>query len=189
MASDNTRRGGRAARLPAIAGYALFCIAIGAAVTGLMVFALGAGDRDAGTALPPLRETQLVKAVQAGGCELRRTGGAELARPADGRAAAPADPRVYEDAPPREQLTAALRRGVIVISYRDGLNPDRLEQLRALQSVVPGGTIVAPGASGMRYAVAAAAYRRLLGCQRFDDAVIDAIRLFRGRYVGTGPDR
>ena len=41
----------------------------------------------------------------------------------------------------------------------------------------------------MRYEVAVAAYRRLLGCTRFTDAAIDAIRLFRGRYIGIGPDR
>ena len=78
---------------------------------------------------------------------------------------------------------------MIVISYRPRLDDERLAQLRTLQSVVPNGTIVAPDTSGMRYEVAVAAYRRLLGCMRFTDAAIDAIRLFRGRYIGIGPDR
>ncbi len=88
------------------------------------------------------------------------------------------------------ELTAALRRGVIVISYRkDTVDAGRRAQLRALQTAVPDGTIVTPDVSGMRYEVAVAAYRRLLGCGRFTDATIDAIRLFRGRYLGTGPER
>ena len=33
------------------------------------------------------------------------------------------------------------------------------------------------------------AWRRLLGCSRFGGGTIDAIRLFRGRFIGTGPDR
>lgn len=178
------------AGVSAIARYAVVCVAIGAAVTGLVVAALGGGDPDAGATLPPVRETQLVKAVQAGGCELRRArSGEQLTPPVSGPGAAPASAGFYADAPPIRQLTGALRRGVIVIFYRDDISDERVDQLRSLQEVVPSGTIVAPDTSGMRYEVAVAAYRRLLGCERFTDAVIDAIRLFRGRYVGTGPDR
>jgi hypothetical protein len=180
----------RAARVPAIALYALVCVAIGAAAAALAVAVLGGRERDGPRALPPVRQTQLVKAVQASGCELHRSRAGNQMRPrVDGPRAAPARPQFYADAPPARRLTGALRRGVIVIFYRAGLDRERLEQLRAVQAAVPNGTIVTPDSSGMRYDVAAGSYRRLLGCRRFTDATIDAIRLFRGRYIGIGPER
>lgn len=173
----------------AIARYAIVCLAIGAAVAGVVVAILGGSDRGTQATLPPVRETQLVKAVEASGCELRRARGREqLTPPVDGPPGTPARPRFYEDAPPLEKLTAALRRGVIVIYYDDGVDGERLELLRSLQMVVPTGTIVAPDATGMPYEVAVTAYRRLLGCERFTDTTIDAIRLFHGRFIGLGPD-
>ena len=183
------RTPGVAARIRAIAGYGLACVTIGAAVTGLVLAVVGGLDRDAPGSLPPVRETQLVRAVQHGSCELRRARGERL--PPAGRRpmAAAAHPRFYDEPPPAGRLAAALRAGVIVISYRPGLAAERLAQLRTLQTAVPRGTIVTPAASRMRYEVAVAAYRRLLGCTRFTDAAIDAIRLFRGRYIGIGPDR
>ncbi|MDP1849480.1 MAG: DUF3105 domain-containing protein [Solirubrobacteraceae bacterium] len=190
MPTDTRPREG-AGRIRAIARYGLICVAVGAAVTGLVLAIVGGLERDPQASLPPVRETQLVRAVQHGSCELRRArGGERLRPPVDGPStAAAAQPRFYAEAPPADRLTAALRAGVIVIHYRPGLDEERLAQLRTLQTVVPRGTIVTPGASGMHYEVAVAAYRRLLGCTRFSDAAIDAIRLFRGRYIGIGPDR
>jgi uncharacterized protein DUF3105 len=180
----------RAARVPAIARYALVCVAIGAAAAALAVAVLGGGDGAGPRPLPPVRQTQLVKAVQASGCELRRSRAADQSRArVDGARAAAARPQFYAEAPPARQLTGALRRGVIVILYRPGLDRERLEQLRAVQAGVPNGTIVTPDSRGMRYEVAAGAYGRLLRCTRFTEATIDAIRLFRGRYIGIGPDR
>lgn len=190
MPTEKPTRGG-AARIRAIARYGLICVAAGAAVTGLVLAIVRGVDRDREASLPPVRETQLVRAVQQGSCDLRRARGGERLRPSvDGPGtAAAAEPRFYEEAPPADRLAAALRAGVIVIYHRPGLADERLAQLRALQSVVPRGTIVTPDTSGMRYEVAVAAYRRRLGCMRFTDAAIDAIRLFRGRYIGIGPDR
>jgi hypothetical protein len=39
----------------------------------------------------------------------------------------------------------------------------------------------------MRSAVVARAYRHLLVCPRFGAHALDALRLFRGRFVGTAP--
>ena len=183
-----TRRG---SRIRAIARYGLFCVAIGAAVTGLVLALVGGLDRDMTASLPPVRETQLVRAVQLGGCELRRArGGERLRPPVDGpRTAPPALPRVYDEAPPAERLTAALRAGVIVISLPAGAR--RRASGAAAYAAEPGAARHDrhAGHERMRYEVAVAAYRRLLGCTRFTDAAIDAIRLFRGRYIGIGPDR
>jgi chloramphenicol 3-O-phosphotransferase len=89
----------------------------------------------------------------------------------------------------RSRLAAAVRRGLVVISYRAGLARKRVEQLRALQSVAPQGTIVTPDDARARGEILVAAYRRLLACPRFTDVALDALRLFRGRYIGIGPDR
>jgi hypothetical protein len=40
----------------------------------------------------------------------------------------------------------------------------------------------------MSFEVAATAYRRLLGCPRATDAAMEAALLFRGRFLGSGPD-
>ncbi len=82
-----------------------------------------------------------------------------------------------------------MRRGVVVISYREGLPSMLVAQLHVLQSAVPAGTIVTPNGTGMRFDVAAIAWGALLGCPRFNEGVIDAVRLFHGRHLGRGPDR
>ena len=56
-------------------------MAIGAAVTGLVLAIVGGLDRDTQASLPPVRETQLVRAVKQGSCELRRVRGGERLRP------------------------------------------------------------------------------------------------------------
>jgi hypothetical protein len=81
-----------------------------------------------------------------------------------------------------------MRHGIVVIQYRPGLSAGLLDVLTALQSAVPKGTIVAPNATRMPYEVAATAWRRVLGCPRLDATTIDAVRLFRGRFVGSTPD-
>ena len=77
---------------------------------------------------------------------------------------------------------------MIVIHVRGDLDEGRLEDLRAVQAAAPNGTIVTPNETGMRYQIGVTAYRRLLGCERLSEASIDALLLFRGRYLGSGPD-
>lgn len=61
--------------------------------------------------------------------------------------------------------------------------------MQALQQTVPAGTVLAPERIRTRYEVTIAGWRRLLACPRFTDATVDAMRLFRGRFIGSGPDR
>lgn len=181
---DAVRDGTRPA---AIARYALTWIAVGGVLATLALVVVDEPAPDA--TLPPVQQTQLAHAARAAACRLRRAErGQRLVPPVDGAPGTPAHAAFYDRAPPAEQLTAAIRRGVIVIYHRPAVTRDRVAQLRALQEAVPGGTIVAPD-ERMPYAVAAAAHRRLLACPSFNDATIDAIRLFRGRHIGTGPDR
>ena len=187
-AANPDKQAGRAGTRPAaIARYALLWIALGGVLAAFAIVVLDEPAREA--TLPPVQQTQLVHAARAAACRLRRAErGQRLVPPADGPPGPAARAGFYDRAPPREQLTAAIRRGVIVIYHRPHATRDRVAQLRALQEAVPTGTIVAPH-ERMPYTIAAAAYRRLLTCPTFTDAAIDAIRLFRGRHIGKGPDR
>ena len=80
-----------------------------------------------------------------------------------------------------------MREGVIVIQFRD-VAPSDLDLLRDVQEAVPDGTIVVRNDTGMPFVVAVTAYRRLLGCRTLNQSSVDAIQLFRGRFVGSGPD-
>ncbi|MBW3652295.1 MAG: DUF3105 domain-containing protein, partial [Actinobacteria bacterium] len=107
--------------------------------------------------------------------------------PVVGGRAAPAAPGFYESPLPRSALVGALRRGIVVISYRPELSQEQRALLRAVHMALPRGTIVVPNAR-MSFVVAVTAWRRLLGCRRTGRDTLDAVRLFQGRFVGTGPD-
>jgi len=160
----------------------------GLTVIGLAFGLLRLGGEDE-VSLPPVRQTELADAAVAAGCELRRNRPADpQGPPVDGPGAAPAAPGVYSRPVDGSALVGAMRSGMIVIHYRPPLAQNRVDQLGELQKAVPVGTIVTPNET-MRYALAVTAWRRLLGCRRFDGGTIDAIRLFRGRFIGSGPDR
>jgi hypothetical protein len=170
------------------AAYVLVWLVGAAALAGLAILLLDDGEPET-VSLPPIQETELTKAVDEAGCALRRTKSPERTDPpVDGPAAPrPARAGFYEHPPEAAELVAALRHGVIVIHFRRDLDPDRVEELRSIQESAPNATIVTPNAT-MSFEVAATAFRRLLGCSRWSDASIDATRLFRGRFLGSGPD-
>lgn len=162
-------------------------------VAGVLVVAavavLGPEDRSDPAGLPPVRETELTRAVRAAGCEIRTDRGPDaLNPPVDGPRGAAAEPGVYDPPPAPDEIVGALRRGLIVIHYRRGIDEQLVHTLEAVQGAVPEGTIVAPNATRMPYEVAATSWRRLLGCARFSERSLDAVRLFRGRFIGRGPD-
>lgn len=186
-ASDDKAAGRRAPRPGAVARYALVWITLGAVIAAAALLVLDEPAQE--TTLPPVQQTELVRAARAADCQLQRARtGERLDPPADGPAGTAVRPGFYERQPPAEGLIAAVRRGIIVIYHLPDATRDRVAHLRALQETVPGGTIVTPYEQ-MRHAVAVAAYRRLLVCPRLSDVALDAIRLFRGRHIGTGPDR
>jgi hypothetical protein len=159
----------------------------GAIVAGALG-ALSGGRDEGGAELPPVQEIRLERAAHVASCRLR--GGASATRPrsiADGGAPRAAQPGAYRTPVNEDALLAALRRGVIVIQYRAGIAPERLGQLTALQARLPAGTILAPNEAATPYEVAVMAWRRMLRCPRLDGVTMDAIRLFRGRFVGSAP--
>jgi hypothetical protein len=168
-----------------LARYAAGWLVAGALAALLLVVVLDGEDT---VDLPPVRQVELVDAARIGGCRLESARGRPLNPPVEGGPAAPAAPGVYDTSPSDAMLVAALRRGRVVIHYRPGLPGERVEELERLQAAVPDGTLVVPNATDMPYELAVTAWRRLLGCERFTDAVLDAVRLFRGRFIGSGPD-
>jgi hypothetical protein len=162
-------------------------MAAAAVVVGVALIALGGGGPDS-VALPPVEETKLASAARAAGCALRREQpGERLNPPVSGAVGTPARAGIYDDAPHVSSLVSALRRGVIVIHVRGDVDDGRFDELRSIQAAAPNGTIVTPNETGMRFEVGVTAYRRLLGCERLSAAAIEAVLLFRGRYLGSGP--
>jgi hypothetical protein len=163
---------------------------VGAALIAGLTIALIDGDDQEKVAVPPVREIELTKAARLAGCELRRVPPEErLNPPVNGPAVVdPARAGYYEEAPASAALTAALRAGVVVIQFSDSVDEESVEELKTIQEAVPAGTILTPNATGMPYEVVATAYRRLLGCRELTDGAVEAIQLFRGRWVGSGPD-
>ena len=164
---------------------------VGAATITVLAVVLLQGSGSPSVAVPPVRATQLDDAVRAAGCELvhAKQRSDRLSPAVDGPPATPAAPGVYEQPPSRAALVGALRRGVVVIEVGRTAPDGTIERLAEIQHALPEGTIVTRAAPGMPFVLAVTAYRRLLGCPRFTPRALDAVQLFRGRFVGIGPDR
>jgi hypothetical protein len=183
-AAKGDRSGSRLATL----AYAAAWLVAAAMIVGVLLTVLDSGEPEE-VSLPPVHETELVTAAARAGCELERARAGERLNPPvlGGAAATPAAPGFYDESPDGESLVAAMREGVIVIHFRD-LASSELELLRDFQEAAPDGTIVVPNDTAMPFVVAVTAYRRLLGCRTLNQSSVDAIQLFRGRFVGVGPD-
>jgi hypothetical protein len=179
----DTPPGGPRALLRYVAAWVL----VGAAVAVALIWILpGDGELDRAADLPPVRQIELVSAVRAAGCTLHRGpigGEPEVAGP---RTIA-ARPGVYDDDLPSDRLVTAMRRGIVVLRYHGDLDGDDVSTLESLQAAVPNGTLLTVD-SALPFAVGATAWRRVLACPSLTDRTVDAIRLFQGRFLGSGPD-
>jgi hypothetical protein len=168
----------------AVVRYAVGWLGAGAIVAAAFLLARPSAPAE----LPPVRHSQLERAARSAGCQLRRGSATErLNPPAAGASAGSVTPGVYAKPLPAAAVIGALRRGVVVIQYRRSLSRDAVAQLAAVQSSVPRGTILVPNATAMPFDVAVLAWQHLLGCRRFGTTAYDAVRLFRGRFIGSGP--
>jgi hypothetical protein len=107
----------------------------------------------------------------------------------------PADDGLYApgETPRKERLVHSLEHGRIEIQYRRGTSRQRRRQLEQLylekvKGLAAYHTLLFENRTGMPYAVAATAWRRLLGCKRWNPRVIAAIRTFRRAYVDKAPE-
>jgi hypothetical protein len=174
--------GGRCTRPPraklvsvSVARYALGWLGAAAIAAVAAIVLLG----DSGE-LPPVQQTGLQSAADAAGCELRE---AREPRLATVRHVRPAPAGVYERAPRPAELRRAIRRGAVVIEYRPDVGDEHDAELRTLQADIPRGTIVSPARGVDDYEISARAWRRELLCPEWSELSVDAVRLFRGRYL------
>jgi hypothetical protein len=111
--------------------------------------------------------------------------------------AVPAEDGLYNGPPPPDTaLVHALEHGRIIIWAKPSLPVEAREQIRALFDEDNYQMIVVRRAN-MPYAVAATAWNhdptpngtgRLMGCAKWDDGVIDALRAFRDEHRSNGPE-
>jgi hypothetical protein len=165
-----------------------------------------------GGSIPEQREFDLRPAAEAAGCELKSsksdgrlhtTDPAERVRfkqnpPVTGRHyEIPAEDGLYNGEPPPDTtLVHSLEHGRVIVWVKPNLPEEAREQIRALFDEDSYQMIVVQRRD-MPYAVAATAWNRdpepdgtgrTLGCDRWKENVIDAIRAFRDEHRSNGPE-
>lgn len=129
--------------------------------------------------LPAVRAIALEDAVRSARCHLV---GGTRSPPARGGGS----PRAGIFGRPLLPLAAAAAAadGLVVIEYRRDVDRAFVRDLQSVQRTLPAATLLAPAAGRPRDAIALIAGRRSLGCPFWGPRTLDAVRLFRGRYVG-----
>lgn len=174
-----------------------------------------AAEREAilpeGGQVPEPSITGLEPAAQAANCELRSTTARtrdhtanidesidyDTNPPTTGRHfQVSAEDGIYEEAAPDSTLVHSHEHGRVVIWFRPSLPPDTRAGLRALVEEDDYQILLMPR-SQMPFEVAATAWNsspgpagtgRLLGCESFSPAAYDALRAFRDKHRGRGPE-
>jgi len=90
-------------------------------------------------------------------------------------------------APNVRNFVHSLEHGRVEIQYSQKLpEPDQL-RIKGVFDESPAGMLIFPD-NQMPYAVAATAWTALLGCPDYSPVALDAIRDFRDKYRGNGPE-
>ena len=177
----------------------------------------GGGDpdlypADVGIADPSPVSTDVERAAEAAGCELEsnpatsrdhltevnESGGYKQNPPNSGKHfAQPAADGIYDEHPAETELVHTLEHGRVVIWFKRTLPPEARGALKSLFDEDPYQVVLTPKEGDMPFAVAATAWNsdppplgtgRTLGCARWSDEVIDALRAFRDEHRGRGPE-
>lgn len=211
------RAAGRRKRVQMTLGVLVGAAAVVGIVVAIM--AAGGGDDGGGDAreasdtaslprLPEQRTSNLSAAAKRAGCEVIN---AEYEgknhedrdfKPTDYRSNPPtsgthkpvwAEDGIYEagNLPPLGELVHTLEHGRIDVQYREGTSQQTVRKLEALLKENDDGyhMLLFPNPTEMKYEVAATAWTQILGCDRFTDDAIDALRAFRSRYIDKGPEQ
>jgi hypothetical protein len=152
------------------------------------------------------------RAAEAAGCELESNAAATREHltdpnatenyrqnpPTSGRHyAIPAEDGIYDEAADKEDLVHTLEHGRVIIWFRPSIRAEARGKLKTLVDEDPFHLVLTPNDTNMAYAVAATAWNadpqpngtgRLMGCPRFDDKVLDALRAFRDEHRDNGPE-
>ena len=108
----------------------------------------------------------------------------------------PAGDGLYQQAPPDESLVHTMEHGRVIIWANASLPSDARSALRALFEEDDYQLVLTPRAN-MPYEVAATAWNgdpqpggtgRTLGCPKWNDEVVDALRAFRDEHRSRGPE-
>lgn len=91
-------------------------------------------------------------------------------------------------APPTGQVVHAQEHGRVVIQYRPGISEHKLAQLVALYEESPEHVLLLENATDMPCEVAATAWGQGVLCPKLNARSFDALRAFRDRFRGKGPE-
>jgi hypothetical protein len=105
---------------------------------------------------------------------------------ADGAYATPLNVNTAK-APNVRNFVHSLEHGRVEIQYSQQLPEDDQLMIKGVFDEDPAGLLLFPN-NQMPYAVAATAWTALLGCPDYSPAALDAIRAFRDKYRGNGPE-
>ena len=160
------------------------------------------GDGREGADVPPLELGDLEVAAEAAGCEadleLSDEGSQHVEDESVDYGTNPPtsgnhnpDPQAdgaYAESPQQVNVVHALEHGRVAIHYSPDLPEEDQLALKGVFDEDPAGMLLFPNPD-MPFAVAATAWRQLLGCESFEGAAtLDAIRDFRDIYRGNGPE-
>jgi hypothetical protein len=106
----------------------------------------------------------------------------------------PSDDGFYPNgAPPKERNVHALEHGRIEIQWKPGTPQNVIDTLQAIFNEPLKGKsgyhqLLFENNTRMPFQVAAASWQHYLGCPKWNQNVIDAIRAYREQYVDKGPE-
>ena len=166
---------------------------------------------EASVPIPAPQEEDLEAAVEAAGCEVEElesfgqehteepltAADYESNPPTSGQhAPVPAEDGVYNpgNSPPIANWMHTLEHGRVILMYAPGTPQRRIGQLGTLYNEPvndgPEGyhSVLMQNNSEMPYEVAAVAWRRFIGCEKFNDRAFDALREFRSTFVDQAPE-
>jgi Protein of unknown function (DUF3105) len=106
----------------------------------------------------------------------------------------PAEDGFYPNgAPPKERFVHALEHGRVEMQWKPGTPQNVIDTLQALFNEPLKGKagyhqLLFENNTGMPFQVAASSWQHYLGCPKWNENVIDAIRAYREQYVDKGPE-
>jgi hypothetical protein len=179
----------------------LFGLAVGGvlvlAVIGVIVFVIASGGSDA-----PARKTRdLAKAATLAKCTVKsfKSEGRQHTTatvsdyktnpPTSGpHNPQPAQDGEYDSAPAKEAFVHTLEHGRVEIQYKPGTSSKAKDALKSVFEESTDKMLLFPNNTGMPYEVAATAWTHMVACPKYNDRVPDALRAFRDKYRGKGPE-
>lgn len=109
----------------------------------------------------------------------------------------PAEDNIYDEQPDSEDLVHTLEHGRVIVWFKRSLPGEARGSLKGLYEEDPYHLVLTPNETKMPFAVAATAWNgdpapngtgQLIGCSRWSEDVLDALRAFIGEHRDKGPE-